>query len=188
MGLLTQILGGLAGRTGGGGLRGGAGRSPFGGGGGSSGLLMALLPVVLSMVSNRSAAAGASGGGMGGGLGGVLGGILGQGGGGSGAGGGGGVLGSLIERFTQRGYGAQAASWVGTGENQPLPAHALDEVFGDDALQQIAQQAGVSVDDARSGLSQLMPEIVDHFTPQGQLPEADQFSSTLGDMLQELQR
>ncbi len=188
MGLLTQILGGLAGRAGGGSAFGGAGgRSPFGGGGGTSGLLMSLLPVVLSMLANRSSAAGpGAGGNPGGSLGSVLGGMFGQGGAGGGAGGN--VLGSLVERFTQRGYGAQAASWVGTGENQPLPPQALDEVFGEQALQQIAQQAGVGIDDARSGLSQLLPEVVDHFTPQGELPPADQFSSTLGDMLHQFEQ
>ena len=190
MGLLTQILGGLAGRAGGGSTFGGAGgRSPFGGGGGASGgLLMSLLPVVLGMLANRSSAAGpGASGGLGGNLGGVLGGMFGQGGAGSG-GGGAGVLGNLVERFTQRGYGAQAASWVGTGDNQPLPPHALDEVFGEQALQQISQQAGVSIDETRSGLSQLLPEVVDHFTPQGEMPPADQFSSTLSDMLQQFER
>ena len=51
MGLLDQILGGIA----------GVGRSPTGrsnAGGGMGGILMSLLPVVLGMLANRASSAG----------------------------------------------------------------------------------------------------------------------------------
>jgi uncharacterized protein YidB (DUF937 family) len=89
-----------------------------------------------------------------------------------------GGLSGLLEQFTQKGYGDHAQSWVATGPNQSLPPQAIDDVFGND-LDNIASQAGVSRDEARQGLTQLMPEVVDHFTPQGQLPPADQLLASI---------
>ncbi len=145
-----------------GGLAGGAGgRAPMGRSGmGGSAVLMSLLPVVLGMLSNR--------------------------GGGAGAGVGMGGLGGLIEQFTRSGYGSQANSWVGTGANEALPQDAVRDVFGEDQLSQIARQAGVSTDEARSGLSELLPDLVDHFTPQGELPATDQLSSSVDDFVRRL--
>jgi len=153
MSLLSQILGGLAGSALGG--RDGARR-----GGGLSPVLMALLPVVLGMLSQRGRQ-------------------------GSGEGGGGG-LGDLLGRLSQRGYGQQAASWVGTGSNEPLPAQAIDDVFGEDELQQLAQQAGLSREEARSGLSELLPDVVDHFTPGGTVPEGNTLTDSVDDYLKRL--
>ncbi|MDM0109344.1 YidB family protein [Variovorax sp. J22R24] len=155
MGLLTQILGGLAGRALGG------RDSQRGGGAGLSPVLMALLPVVLSMLQQRGQQ-------------------------GTGTAGGAGGIGELLGQLTQRGYGRQADSWVGTGPNEALPPEAIEEVFGQDELHRIAQQAGVGDDEARSGLSQLLPDVVDHFTPSGSLPEGGQLSASLDDYLQRL--
>ncbi|MDM0083442.1 YidB family protein [Variovorax sp. J31P179] len=168
MGLLTQILGGLAGNA----LGGRRSDGSRGGGGGISPILMALLPVVLSMLSQRGHAGGL-GPGPAGGAGG-LGGLAGMGG-----------LGGLLEQFTRKGYGSQADSWVGTGANEALPPTAIDDIFGRDQLHQIAQQAGLGDDEARSGLSELLPDVVDHFTPGGQVPEQSQLTSSVDDFLRQ---
>jgi len=160
MGLLTHILAGMAG-----GRRGGF---PMGRAGGLSPAVMVLLPIVMQMLAQRRAAnAGAqrpvpmpqagrpSGGGLSGGLGG------------------------LLERLTQRGYGPQVQSWISTGDNQPLPAHAVDDVFDEQELSQLAEQAGLSREEAREGLSQLLPEVVDDLTPEGQLPPEQQLRASV---------
>jgi uncharacterized protein YidB (DUF937 family) len=191
MGLLDSILGGIAGN-----VLGGRSSSGMGGmgrdRGGQSNILIALLPVVLSMLANRGGggvggnASRAPGLGADGGLLGTLGGMAGM--GGTGGMGGLGGLGALLERFQQQGFGDQVQSWVGTGQNEPIPPDALSQVFGSDQLSQIAAQAGVSEDDARMGLSQLLPEVVNELTPQGQLPNPDQLRSTLDDFARQLQR
>ncbi|MDM0049705.1 YidB family protein [Variovorax sp. J22R115] len=154
MGLLTQILGGLAGNA----LRGRDGQRT---GGGMSPVLMALLPVVLNMLSQRSRQGGGAASDVGG-------------------------IGDLIGQLTQKGYGRQAGSWIATGANEALPPQAIDEVFGHDQLRHIAQQAGLGEDEARSGLSELLPDVVDHFTPDGNLPEGDQLSASVDDYLRRL--
>jgi uncharacterized protein YidB (DUF937 family) len=179
MGLLDNIIGGVLGNA----MGQGQGQPASAGGGMNSGLLAALLPIALSMLRGQPAGAAASGG-----LGDVLGIVLGGGGGGGGLGGsvlGGGSsgagagLGGLLDQFQRAGFADQAASWVGTGENKPLPADAIGQVFGNDAVADIARQAGVSEADASSGLAQLLPHLVDHLTPNGQMPAPDQLAKGL---------
>jgi len=194
MGLLDDLLAGAASGQ-------GMGRpaEPRRGAGGPNAALLALLPIVLSMLASRGAAGSGSreagpGGGLGDLLGQVLGGgqrggglsdILGQVLGGGGAGGLGG-LGGLVRKFESAGLGEQARSWVSPGQNQPIPADALGRVFGVDGLAAIAQQAGLSESETTTGLSQLLPEIIDRTTPEGRIPDDDQLTRSLQDLMRRL--
>jgi uncharacterized protein YidB (DUF937 family) len=177
MGLLDELLGGLAGQSMGGRMQ---PQQPMqaGGGGGMSQVLIALMPVVLGMLANRGARGNAMQGG-GGGLGDVLGQVLGGAAGGRGGMGGGGGLGGLLAQMQQAGFGNQADSWVGRGANQPISPDAMRQIFGRDGLEQISRQAGISQDDAARGLSQLLPEVVDHMTPDGGVPDDDALASSV---------
>lgn len=167
---------------------------------GANAALLALLPIVLSMLANRGASASSgrdadSAGGLGdilgqmmgggqrvggGGLGDILGQVLG-GGGGSGGG-----IGGLLRQFESAGLGDQARSWVSPGQNQSLSPDALGRVFGADGLAAIARQAGLSERETTVGLAQLLPEIIDRATPQGQVPDEDQLAGTLQDLMRRL--
>ena len=196
MGVLDDLLAGLASGQGGGMPT----QRPQRNAGGSNAALLALLPIVLSMLANRGASASGArdadpagglgdilgqmmGGGAqssGGGLGDILGQVLG------GTGGQGGGLGGLLRQFENAGLGDQARSWVSPGQNQPLAPDALGRVFGADGLAAIARQAGLSERDTSAGLAQLLPEIIDRATPQGQIPDGDQQASTLQDLMRRL--
>jgi len=169
------------------------------GAGGPSAALLALLPIVLSMLANRGASASnARDAGPAGGLGDILGQMMGggqRGGGGlgdllgqvlGGGGGSGGGLGGLLRQFESAGLGDQARSWVSPGQNQPLSPDALGRVFGADGLAAIARQAGLSERETTAGLAQLLPEIIDRATPQGQVPDEDQLAGTLQDLMRRL--
>jgi uncharacterized protein YidB (DUF937 family) len=168
MGLLDGLLGAAMG--------GGQAQNPQG----------ALLNAVLGMLSNGGAQQG------GGGLGGMLGGMLG--GGGQGGGGLGGMLGGmlgggqqsagaadplsgLLGMLQNSGLGDQAASWVSKGENMPVSAEQIMAALGGGGggagsiLGQLAQQAGMSHEEAAGGLSQMLPDIIDKLTPHGAVPE-----------------
>ena len=180
MGLLDELLGGLAQ----GGLgqamgqqaprgRGGLGQPtgaqvPGGQAGGMSSVLMALLPLILSMLANRQGGSG-------------LGGNMGNKGGMGGMGGMGG-LDSLLEQFQRMGYADQANSWVGTGSNLPISPEIVAQVFGRDGLSQIASQAGLTESEASVGLSQILPDVVDRLTPQGQMPDLDALVASVDDL------
>jgi uncharacterized protein YidB (DUF937 family) len=177
MGILDELLGGVLG--GGAGLPGGRrpGSAAAAGGGGAS-IMMALLPVVLSMLANRGGGARAGGGGLGDLLGQVLGG-----GAPSGAGGG---LGGLLAQMQSAGFGDQARSWVSTGQNMPISPDALGQIFGAGGLEAIARQANLTPEQTSEGLSQLLPEIVDRVTPDGQEPDGDQLGASIDDLLRRM--
>jgi uncharacterized protein YidB (DUF937 family) len=183
MGLLDDILRGALGGTSGGlggQLGGSVGRQqPAPGQSGSNlgGIMVALLPVVLGMLAKRGNAAQAGVDQGGGGLGDLIGGMLG--GGGAAAGGGAGGLGDLLEHFQRAGLGEQAKSWVGTGQNLPISPDVIGQIFGNDGLSRIAQQAGMNEQEASEGLSQLLPDVVDRLTPDGEVPGLDQLSASV---------
>ncbi|MDG2942451.1 YidB family protein [Exercitatus varius] len=58
-------------------------------------------------------------------------------------------------------------SWIGTGQNKPMNAEQVNEVFGDETLSDVAQQAGVEKAQAQDILSQALPQIIDMLTPNG---------------------
>ncbi len=100
-------------------------------------------------------------GGAQGGLGGML--------GGGGAGGG---LGGLLSQFQNAGLGNIAQSWVGNGPNQQVSPDQLHQVFGEQQVNQWAQQSNMQPHDLLSQLSQYLPHAVDQMTPGGQAPAA----------------
>ncbi|HZZ85921.1 MAG TPA: YidB family protein [Anaeromyxobacteraceae bacterium] len=86
---------------------------------------------------------------------------------GSGQGGG---LGGLVQAFEQNGLGHLVQSWIGTGQNLPVSPGQIEQALGP-KVQELAQQHGISPDAVSQALSQLLPGLVDHLTPNGQVPQ-----------------
>ncbi len=120
------------------------------------------------------------GGGMGGGLGDVLkgglGGLLAGGAAGSVISGG---LGDLLRQFQQSGHGDTANSWVSPGPNKQISPGDLASALGADQINNLVSQSGMSRDDLLAGLSQHLPGVIDHLTPNGRLPTEDEVSDRL---------
>jgi len=99
------------------------------------------------------------------------------------AGGGrGGGLQALIRMFQDQGLGDLMSSWIGTGENLPVGADQLKRGLGPDLLSRIAEQAGMKPDDAASGLSELLPGLIDQLTPEGKVPDFDRLRRDMGSL------
>lgn len=81
-----------------------------------------------------------------------------------------GGLGGLIDQFRQNGLEDAINSWIGTGANQPVSAGQLRRALGQDTVEGLAEQTGMSHDDLLAQLSQVLPGVVDKLTPNGQLP------------------
>ncbi len=84
-----------------------------------------------------------------------------------------GGLAGLVQKFQQGGLGDVVASWVGTGANLPISAEQISQVLGPNTLQQLASQFGGGAGgggDLASQLAQMLPQVVDQLTPNGQLP------------------
>jgi uncharacterized protein YidB (DUF937 family) len=164
MGILDDLLGGLAGQAMGG--RANAPATRAGSGAGMSQVLMALMPIVLGMLANRGSRGGSrtqtnSAPGSGG-------------------------LGGLLEQLQRTGFREQADSWVSRGANRPISPDAMSQIFGKDGLEAIARQAGISPDEASHGLSELLPEVVDRVTPDGAVPDPDALANSVDDFARRL--
>lgn len=107
---------------------------------------------------------------------------------GSNAGGAGGLggLGGLMAAFEQGGLGHVFQSWVANGANLPISAAQLQQVLGNGQLEQIAQALGVDHGTAAGGLAQLLPEVINHLTPNGQLPAAHEAAGALESLAKQL--
>src|SRR5689334_17726094 len=82
-----------------------------------------------------------------------------------------GGLPGLMAMMQSKGLGNIASSWVGKGQNQAISPQQLQGALGEEHIAQYAQQTGMSHDEAATSLSQMLPHVVDHLTPDGQVPQ-----------------
>jgi uncharacterized protein YidB (DUF937 family) len=81
-----------------------------------------------------------------------------------------GGLSGLAQQFQRAGLGAELNSWISTGQNLPISPEQLMQVFGQGQLQQMAASSGMDFDSLSGGLADLLPQMIDRITPQGQMP------------------
>ena len=127
-------------------------------------------------VAGGSTGGGSTGGGLGDILKGPLGGVLGGAAAGSVISGG---LGDLLKQLQQGGQGEAANSWVGKGPNKAIAPGDLANALGADQIDALASQSGMSRDDLLNGLSQYLPQVIDHLTPEGRLPTEHEVAGRL---------
>ena len=116
------------------------------------------------------------GGGLGSLIPGGLGGLLAGGAAGSVISGG---LGDLLKQLQQSGHGETANSWVSRGPNKQIAPGDLAHALGADQINSLMSQSGLSRDELLSGLSQHLPDVINHLTPDGRLPTESELSGRL---------
>lgn len=90
-------------------------------------------------------------------------------------------LGGLLQAFENGGLGHLFQSWVSTGQNLPVSPQQIQNVLGNSGmLQRIAQATGMQPADVAQHLSVVLPQIVDHLTPNGQIHAGDAASALEG--------
>jgi uncharacterized protein YidB (DUF937 family) len=170
----------------------GASSSSSSGGGGMSPITMAILGLLAykaiksftaqpgaaapAPAPSQGAGAGTGAGGLGDLLKGGLGGLLAGGAAGSVLSGG---LGDVLKQLQEAGQGDVTKSWVGNGPNKAISSDDLASALGADKINALMAHSGLSRDDLLSGLSQYLPQVVDHLTPDGRLPTEHEVSRSL---------
>jgi uncharacterized protein YidB (DUF937 family) len=93
-----------------------------------------------------------------------------------------GGLSSVLGMFRQNGMGQHADSWVGNGPNMPVSGEQVQQVFGHSSIADVASQLGQSHGQASATMAQILPALVNHLTPQGQVPSniEDVIANALG--------
>ncbi len=97
-----------------------------------------------------------------------------------------GGLQGVLGQFQQAGLAEHVASWVGGGENQAITGDHVQQALGSDQVQALAQQAGMDPSQASQGLASMLPELINHLTPNGGMPDAGQLQQGLGGLLGKL--
>jgi len=98
-----------------------------------------------------------------------------------GAGGLGGLSG-LLSKFQGAGLTDQADSWVSKGDNQEITADNVTQALGHEEVARVAEEAGVSHEEAAGGLAKLLPQLIDKVTPDGDVPDEGGLMDKLGSL------
>jgi len=120
--------------------------------------------------------AGLPGGGLGDLLKGGLGGMLAGGAAGSVLSGG---LNDLFKQFQQSGQADVVNSWVSKGPNKQISAGDLASALGADQIATVMKHTGLSREELLSSLSEQLPQVINHMTPDGRLPTEQEVSRWL---------
>lgn len=88
----------------------------------------------------------------------------------------GGGISGLLQQFNSKGLGNIVSSWISTGQNLPITGEQVQSGLGEEQVRAIAAKAGISPEAASSGLAQILPQMVDRLTPNGQVPQGDLMS------------
>lgn len=84
-----------------------------------------------------------------------------------------GGLGGLLPKLGQGGLGDQVASWVGTGQNQAVNGDQISSALGSEHIGNLADQLGLPAEQVAGSLANLLPQVIDHLTPGGQVPASN---------------
>jgi uncharacterized protein YidB (DUF937 family) len=79
----------------------------------------------------------------------------------------GGDVGGVMDKLKSGGLSEQFKSWVGKGENKPVTADQVTQALGNEHIAKIAEQTGMSQDQAAQNIADKLPGMVDKMTPDG---------------------
>lgn len=91
-----------------------------------------------------------------------------------------GGIAALLQKLQAGGLADQVASWIGAGENQAVSGTQIANALGNNTIQDLIQKTGMTSEHVTTGLSQLLPQIIDKLTPGGQLPQDELLQQGLG--------
>ncbi len=73
-------------------------------------------------------------------------------------------LGSLVSNFSSNGLGDVVTSWLDSGENSPISADQITDLFSSDKISEFASSLGLSEDSAKSAIADALPNLIDSAT------------------------
>lgn len=83
---------------------------------------------------------------------------------------------NTVRNLEQSGHGEIARSWIGRGQNRPITPEKLEAALGEDAIRDLTEQTGMRRDELLAALSEHLPRVIDHLTPEGRLPTEQEAS------------
>lgn len=98
-----------------------------------------------------------------------------------------GGLSGAFNKIQNMGFGHQANSWMSADQsNQPLDANDINQLFDNNELAQVAAQTGVDQSEVRQSMAELLPQLFDSLTPNGDTQTERQANKEISDILAQL--
>ena len=98
-----------------------------------------------------------------------------------------GGLSGAFNKIQNMGFGHQANSWMSADQsNQPLDANDINQLFDNDELAQVAAQTGIEQSEVRQSMAELLPQLFDNLTPNGDTQTEGQANKEISDILAQL--
>lgn len=83
----------------------------------------------------------------------------------------------LENLLASSGLGQQVTSWIGNGDNLPVSGEQLGQALRnggvENQVQETARDMGLGTDQLHDQLARILPSVVSHLTPDGQVPSDD---------------
>jgi uncharacterized protein YidB (DUF937 family) len=76
----------------------------------------------------------------------------------------------LLGKLRGAGFGEQVDSWISNEPNQPIQPQQIGAALGDDEVQKLSADSGISIASLLPLLAAFLPTIVNMLTPKGQAP------------------
>ena len=98
-----------------------------------------------------------------------------------------GGLSGAFNKIQNMGFGHQANSWMSADQsNQPLDPNDINQLFDNDELAQVAAQTGVDQSEVRQGMAELLPQLFDSLTPNGDTQTEPEANDEISEILSQL--
>ena len=80
-------------------------------------------------------------------------------------------LAGMVEQFTggSADIAEKAKSWLGNGQNAEISESQIESVIGADKISEFAAKLGIGNDEAKSGLTDILPQLIDKGSRDGGL-------------------
>ncbi|HEY3636509.1 MAG TPA: YidB family protein [Rhizomicrobium sp.] len=76
----------------------------------------------------------------------------------------------VVSQLRSNGLGPTVNSWMNEGPNAPIAPQDVHKAFGEQTMNELAAQAGVSPEELAQKLAQVLPHAVNAVGPEGSVP------------------
>lgn len=98
-----------------------------------------------------------------------------------------GGLSGALSKITGMGYENQARSWMSNQEvNDNLDPNEITRLFDENEIQQVAAHTGANEMEVRQGLAELLPEVMNQLTPNGNLENEPEANAEIDQIINQL--
>ena len=98
-----------------------------------------------------------------------------------------GGLSGALSKITAMGHESKARSWMSSQEtNDNLDPNDINRLFDEDEIQQVAAHTGANDAEVRQGLAELLPEVMNQLTPNGNLDTENEANEEIDQIISQL--